>query len=132
MMASRTHDEPDSSDSQVHSTKAITEPALAKSTRGTKPMIPKRFLITGHAQKPGVQEAAKRLEQVIQAHGAAVEAIELSGTQPLNQHQADMAIVLGGDGAILRTAFQSVNGRFPLSVSTLADWDSSPSLMQAE
>jgi NAD+ kinase len=64
-----------------------------------------RILVLGNANKPGVKEEAQRLLPVLQQH-ADIAAIDLYREKDLAQVRADLAIVLGGDGAILRAARQ--------------------------
>ena len=64
-----------------------------------------RILVLGNANKPGVKEECQRLLPVLQQH-AEIAAIDLCREKDLSQVHADVAIVLGGDGAILRAARQ--------------------------
>ena len=64
-----------------------------------------RILVLGNANKPGVKEEVERLLPVLQQH-ADIAAIDLQREKDLSQVEADIAIVLGGDGAILRAARQ--------------------------
>lgn len=64
-----------------------------------------RILVLGNCSKPGVKEESQRLLPVLQQH-ADICAIDLYREKDLSQVRADLAIVLGGDGAILRAARQ--------------------------
>lgn len=64
-----------------------------------------RLLILGNANKLQVREEAERLVPFLQEH-AEVVVFDLYQEHDLSGVQADMAIVLGGDGAILRAARQ--------------------------
>lgn len=64
-----------------------------------------RFFVLGNGNKPQVTEAAADLLPVIQRHGEVV-AFDLKNEVDLTPLTADMAIVLGGDGSILRAARQ--------------------------
>jgi NAD+ kinase len=64
-----------------------------------------RILVLGNANKPGVKEEAQRLLPLLQAH-AEIAVIDLLREQDLSAVSADVALVLGGDGAILRAARQ--------------------------
>lgn len=67
---------------------------------------PMRFLILGNGRKENVDEYACQVRDTLLANGAVVEGFDLSGSEPISEHQADLALVLGGDGAILRAAAQ--------------------------
>lgn len=67
---------------------------------------PMRFLILGNGRKENVDLYAKQVQDMLLAHGAIIERFDLSGSTPIRDHQADLAFVLGGDGAILRAASQ--------------------------
>src|SRR3954453_18425683 len=64
-----------------------------------------RFYVLGNPTKPGVREVADRLIPRLRAAGEVV-AFDLDRRQDLSQTTADLAFVLGGDGAILRAARQ--------------------------
>ena len=64
-----------------------------------------RFYLLGNGAKPGVREAALRLLPRLQQIGEVV-AFDLDGRLDLSGLTADIALVLGGDGAILRAARQ--------------------------
>jgi NAD+ kinase len=65
-----------------------------------------RFLILGNGAKPHVPEAAGRLAAAISAAGGEVVLTDLNRERDLSDVPADVALVLGGDGAILRSARQ--------------------------
>jgi NAD+ kinase len=64
-----------------------------------------RYFVLGNGNKPQVAEAAAELRPVIERYGEIV-AFDLHNEQDLSPLAADMAIVLGGDGSILRAARQ--------------------------
>src|SRR5215831_12781971 len=64
-----------------------------------------RLFVLGNATKPGVQEEADRLLPFLRAH-CGIEVFDLRQEQDLSAVTADLALVLGGDGAILRAARQ--------------------------
>ncbi len=64
-----------------------------------------RIIVLGNAGKPGVRQAADELLPLLCEH-CEVAAFDLNQEQDLSQVQADLALVLGGDGAILRAARQ--------------------------
>jgi NAD+ kinase len=73
-----------------------------------------RFLILGSGDKPHVPEAADRLAAAIRASGGEVVLIDLARQRDLSGITADMALVLGGDGAILRAARQMGYQQIPV------------------
>jgi NAD+ kinase len=76
------------------------ESAPAKSARDMM-----RLLVLGNANKLRVREEAERLLPFLREH-AEVVVFDLHQTQDLSGVEADIALVLGGDGAILRAARQ--------------------------
>jgi NAD+ kinase len=64
-----------------------------------------RLLVLGNANKPRVREEAERLLPFLRQH-AEVVVFDLHQAQDLSKVEADVALVLGGDGAILRAARQ--------------------------
>jgi len=63
----------------------------------------RRVLVLGDARKPGVAAAAARVRQFLKPR-ARVVAVDLLGRRDLATIRADLALVLGGDGAILAAA----------------------------
>lgn len=64
-----------------------------------------RLFVLGNGQRPGVPEEAARLLPLLRSL-ADVVVFDLEQQADLSKHEADMALVLGGDGAILRAARQ--------------------------
>ncbi len=64
-----------------------------------------RIFVLGNASRPGVEEEASALLPFLKAHSEVV-AFDLRQEIELSNISADMALVLGGDGAILRAARQ--------------------------
>jgi NAD+ kinase len=64
-----------------------------------------RLFVLGNANRPGVVEAANRLLPFLQQY-AEIVVFDLRQETDLSNQSADMALVLGGDGAILRAARQ--------------------------
>ncbi len=64
-----------------------------------------RVLVLGNGHRPGVPEADARLLPFVRRH-AEVVCVDLYQEQPLCDADADLTLVLGGDGAILRAARQ--------------------------
>src|SRR5439155_11491113 len=66
---------------------------------------PMRIFVLGNADRPGVREEAERLLPFLQEHSEVV-VFDLGRAKDLSKETADLALVLGGDGAILRAARQ--------------------------
>ena len=65
-----------------------------------------RLFVLGNAHRPGVREEADRLLPFLRSH-CDVVVTDLLQEQDLHRYPAaDIALVLGGDGAILRAARQ--------------------------
>jgi len=73
-----------------------------------------RFLILGSGDKPQVPEAADRLAAAIRGAGGEVVLMDLARQRDLAGITADVALVLGGDGAILRAARQMGYHQIPV------------------
>ena len=64
-----------------------------------------RIFVLGNAQRPGVREQAECLRPILQEH-CDIVVFDLLQQEDLSRREADLALVLGGDGAILRAARQ--------------------------
>lgn len=64
-----------------------------------------RVLLLGSSDRSEVEQEAARLRPVIEQHADTV-GFDLGFTQDLSSVEADLAVVLGGDGSILRAAKQ--------------------------
>jgi NAD+ kinase len=64
-----------------------------------------RLFVLGNAKRPGVTEASERLLPILRER-AEVVVFDLDQEVDLSGLQADLTLVLGGDGAILRAARQ--------------------------
>lgn len=64
-----------------------------------------RIWLLGNGAKPGAAEWAERLRSAL-ASVCTITAFDLTGQADLSQSEADLALVVGGDGAILRAARQ--------------------------
>jgi NAD+ kinase len=64
-----------------------------------------KIFVLGNASRPGVRDAADQLLPYLRAH-CEIVAVDLTQESDLGALQADLALVLGGDGAILRAARQ--------------------------
>jgi NAD+ kinase len=67
--------------------------------------MPRSIFVLGNADKPGVREEADQLVPFLKSH-CAIAIVDLLQERDLSTMPADLAIVLGGDGAILRAARQ--------------------------
>ncbi len=77
-----------------------------------------RVLLLGFGGRPGVVEGAEQLRPVIRKY-AQIAAEDFSGTADLSGVEADLAIVLGGDGSILRAAHQMGYRQLPVAAVNL-------------
>src|SRR5262249_815513 len=64
-----------------------------------------RILVLGNANRPGLPEDAEELLPFLRQH-ADIVAVDLLQELEVGALDADLALVLGGDGAILRAARQ--------------------------
>jgi NAD+ kinase len=72
-----------------------------------------RFFVLGNADRANVREEADRLLPFLRQHGEVV-AFDLEQAEDLSRLTADVALVLGGDGAILRAARQMGRKQVPV------------------
>jgi NAD+ kinase len=72
-----------------------------------------RIFVLGNADRANVREQAQRLVPVVKKHGEVV-LVDLEQREDLSRHNADIALVLGGDGAILRAARQMCRRQLPV------------------
>src|SRR5262245_59475782 len=73
----------------------------------------RRLMVLGNAFRPGVREEAERLLPFLHEH-ADVVLVDLEQVQELSGVEADLTLVLGGDGAILRAARQMAYKQVPV------------------
>lgn len=71
-----------------------------------------RAIIIGAAGRPEVFAEAQRLQGEIQSYVKIVKS-DFTGNEDMSQVEADLAIVLGGDGSILRAAKQMGHRQLP-------------------
>jgi NAD+ kinase len=72
-----------------------------------------RILVLGNASRPGVQTAANQLLPFLRQH-CEIAVVDLLQERDLSQLSADLALVLGGDGSILRAARQMAYQQQPV------------------
>jgi NAD+ kinase len=77
------------------------------------PGAPLRIFVLGNAHRTGVREEADRLVPFLRDH-AEVVVVDLLQETDLSLLEADLALVLGGDGAILRAARQMAYRQIPV------------------
>src|ERR1700723_226417 len=73
----------------------------------------RRIMVLGNAYRQGVREEAERLLPFLRQH-AEVVVFDLVQEMDLDQVEADLTLVLGGDGAILRVARQMGYKQVPI------------------
>lgn len=83
--------------------------AAGKGAEGTR-----RFLILGNGRKDQVVDQAAAVRSLLENCGGTVVGFDLSGKELMEAHDAQLAIVLGGDGAILRAAHQMGSQQIPV------------------
>ncbi len=74
---------------------------------------PLRAFLLGAGQRPHVLDEAQRLRPIIEQHVHIVRT-DFTGSEDLSEVEADVAIVLGGDGSILRAARQMGHRQVPV------------------
>ncbi len=72
-----------------------------------------RVFLLGADQRPNVCAEAERLRPLIEQYAQIVRT-DFTGTEDLSKVEADVAIVLGGDGSILRAARQMGHRQLPV------------------
>jgi len=72
-----------------------------------------RVVLLGFGGRPEVRAGAERLRPVLERH-AQIVACDFEFSQDLSAVEADVAIVLGGDGSILRAAHQMGHRQLPV------------------
>jgi len=72
-----------------------------------------RVIMLGFAGRPNVVREAERLRPLIEKHAQVVLA-DFTGQTDLSTVEADLAIVFGGDGSILRAAHQMGHRQLPV------------------
>ncbi|MGA2616012.1 MAG: NAD(+)/NADH kinase [Thermoguttaceae bacterium] len=76
------------------------------------PDRPLRVVLLSAGQRPHVAAEAERLRAIITRH-AQIVGVDFTGQEDMSTIDADVAIVLGGDGSILRAAHQMGHRQLP-------------------
>jgi NAD+ kinase len=79
---------------------------------------PLRVFLLGAGQRPEVLAESERLRPLIESL-ARIVCTDFTGTKNLSELEADLAIVLGGDGSILRAAHQMGQRQIPVAAVNL-------------
>ena len=90
-----------------------------------------RVFLLGAGQRPDVRAEAKRLRPIIEQYARIVRA-DLTGSKDLSDIEADLAIVLGGDGSILRAARQMGHRQIPVAAINLGKLGFLANMLPAE
>lgn len=93
----------------MNTTPAKHQPPAWHAVIGQRP----RVLLLGSGERPRVQQAATSLRPLIEQYTEIV-LCDFDYREDLSQYPADFAIVLGGDGSILRAAKQMGSHQIPL------------------
>ncbi|MFZ1935471.1 MAG: NAD(+)/NADH kinase [Thermoguttaceae bacterium] len=88
-------------------------PIIMANAMPSPPCPPLRAFLLGAGGRPDVLAEAERLRPAIERH-ARIVCTDFSGTEDLSKIEADLAIVLGGDGSILRAARQMGHRQIPV------------------
>jgi NAD+ kinase len=72
-----------------------------------------RIFVLGNGHRPGVPEEVERLVPFLRRH-CDIAAVDLTQQLDLGRHEADIALVLGGDGSILRAGRQMEYRQVPV------------------
>jgi NAD+ kinase len=72
-----------------------------------------RFFVLGNAERPHVREETDRLLPLFRKYGE-IAVVDFVQKEDLSRYSADIALVLGGDGAILRAARQMGRQQVPV------------------
>src|SRR5262249_29893562 len=72
-----------------------------------------RFFVLGNAERPKVREETDRLLPLFRKFGE-IAVVDFVQKEDLSRSTADIALVLGGDGAILRAARQMGRKQIPV------------------
>ncbi len=92
---------------------------------------PLRVLFLGTDQRSDVLDEARRLRPIIEQH-ARIVCSDFTGSEDLSKVEADLAIVLGGDGSILRAARQMGHRQVPVIAVNLGKLGFLANILAAE
>lgn len=91
---------------------------MAKKPTDSSTNRPLRVFLLGAGGRPEVLAEAERMRPVIEQYGEVVRT-DFTGTEDLSAVEADLAVVLGGDGSILRAARQMGHRQIPVAAINL-------------
>jgi len=86
---------------------------MSKKQQADRTSPPVRAILLGAGQRPSVVPEAERLRPQIEQF-ARVVAQDFTGAQDMSRVEADVAIVFGGDGSILRAAHRMGHRQLPV------------------
>jgi len=86
---------------------------MSELPQNDKPRCAVRAILLALGGRPDLLAEAQRLRPMIERH-ATIAACDYSGSKDMSQVAADVAIVLGGDGSILRAAHQMGHRQLPV------------------
>jgi len=75
---------------------------------------PLRAILLGYGQRPDILAEAERQRASLVEPLVEVISVDFTGTVDMSDVDADVAIVFGGDGSILRAAHQMGHGQLPI------------------
>ena len=104
---------------------------MVQNNSKTSARQPLRVFLLGAAARPDVLAEAQRLRPIIEQFARIVGA-DFTGTEDLSNVEADLAIVLGGDGSILRAARQMGHRQIPVVAINLGKLGFLANMLPAE
>jgi len=90
----------------------MSDDSATSTARGSS-LVRHRGIVLGSGTRPNIVGEAQRLEPLLTRY-LDVVACDFSGTRDLSHLEADVAVVFGGDGSILRSALQMGRRQIPI------------------
>ena len=84
---------------------SVSNPNSERPTKKRKSSSKLRLFILGNSNRPRVQAESENIRRIVNGR-AEILSVDLRHEADLAKQKADLAVVLGGDGAILRAARQ--------------------------